>query len=182
MKSIFQIGAVAMSVWMTVSAAAESLKVVDRRKDTAAEGQYIVFVSRPANAGDTIGEALVALATGKSAEALTMSLVVGLRMVEGKPAFGSAAEADVTALRSREGTPDVTTLIVRIDKDQAKVARDVLDRFAKRELGEENPAVVLLDMSRDTVTAVGLKQPYISGLSGPNVQQYYGDLSTLNRN
>ncbi len=178
MKTLFQIAALTISLCMTVSAAAESSKVVDRRKDVSIEDQYVVFVSRPAKAGDTVGQALIGLATGTSAEKLTFATVVGLRTVDDKPVFGPASDADLAALRAREGT---NTLIVRIDKDQAGKAREVLDRFAKRAVGEDNPAVIQLDLSRDAVTAVGLKQPYISGLSGPNVQQYYADLSTLNR-
>lgn len=179
----FSIFALAMLMLAADAAYGETLREINLRKDSNSEGNFVMFCSRPVKEGSPNGDALVAVGKGNPGEAGSIANAFGQYLDEKrKPALGKVPAETVTALRSKEGTPETVTFIVQLDDaTHAKVSAIVGNYSAQTEF-PDRPMDVCLNIAGEVLAETDLKMPYRSGLGAANLQLYFQDIGTLNRN
>lgn len=169
---------VAALVFAAIPVAAEQSKVIDQRNDRAAEGRYVLFCSHAS--GTPVGWGFVVLAEGPDPEKAQVKGAYGLVVKDGQPAIATLTPEEVAKVRSVEGDPQPQTLIIRVDQAQYDQAAKLMAEWSKKEYNVD-PDIAALDFFTPVIKALGLKEPYRTGLGRPNPQVYLDDLYKLNR-
>lgn len=172
----------AASILMIISplARAENLKEIDARKDKGAGDYFVIFCSNATDAAKGIGYAFACVGKGSAAKDAVIESAYGLQPKDGKPTIAALTPEKVTEVRKMDGKPGPSTLFVRIDAKQYEAVKATFKEYAAKDVSQTDPGLATLNFSVAVKKGLPLKAPYVSGLSGPNPLQYYGDLYQMN--
>lgn len=163
-----------------VARAEVKVEETDVRENKSGE-RFVMFVSKPTDAAGRTGHALVGMGKGASLADAKIETAFGLQVKDNKPATGMASAEDIENLRKLEGQHPTLILFVRVDDEQYAAAQETLKKYSTPEELAKDPNTALLNFLMALQPKLGLKAPYVSGLSGPAPMTYFSDLQRLNR-